>query len=74
MYYRQQGQPQVTGQGFFIPGVPGYPSVPLPGGGNVDRRFERIERQIQSLERQLDRLERRINRIENRLGIYYDNY
>ncbi|MGN7299310.1 hypothetical protein [Fredinandcohnia aciditolerans] len=56
-YYDYRQQPQ----GFF-PGFPG-------GGGNVDRRLERLERQIQRLENQIDRLDRRVDRIERRLGL-----
>ncbi len=59
-YYDYRQQPQ----GFF-PGMPGFPG----GGGNVDRRLDRLERQVQRLENQIDRLDRRIDRIERRLGI-----
>lgn len=70
MYYRQQ---QGQGQGLFFP-IPGIPTTPgFPGGGgNVDRRLDRLERQVERLERQVDRLNRRLDRIERRLGIYGD--
>lgn len=55
-YYDYRQQPQ----GFF-PGFPG-------GGGNVDRRIERLERQIQRLDNQIENLDRRVDRLERRLG------
>ncbi|WP_338472034.1 hypothetical protein R4Z10_04615 [Niallia sp. XMNu-256] len=54
MDYRQTGQ--------FFPGFPGG------GGGNVERRLERLERQFDRIERQIDQLNRRVDRIERRLG------
>ena len=42
---------------------------PGGGGGNVDRRLERLENQVQRLQNQMDRLDRRVDRIERRLGI-----
>lgn len=62
MYYRQQGQ----GQGFFFPGVPGFPG----GGQNLERRVDRLERQVERLDRQVDRINRRLDRIERRLGLF----
>ncbi len=53
MDYRQTGQ--------FFPGG--------GGGGNVDRRLDRLERQLERLDRDLNQLNRRVDRIERRLGI-----
>jgi hypothetical protein len=58
MDYRQQGQGQ------FFPG--------FPGGGNVERRLERLERQIERLDRRIDQQDRRLDRIERRLGLRQD--
>lgn len=69
-YYRQQSPGQGQGQGFFFPGVPGFPS----GSSNTNRRIERLERQVDRLERQVDRLNRRLDRIERRLGFSADNF
>ena len=57
--YRQQ-------PGVYLP-IPGFPSYPgTPGGGNVDRRLDRLERQVQQNERQIRQLERRVERLERR--------
>lgn len=55
MDYRQQQFP-------FPGGFPG-------GGGNVDRRLDRLDRRVDQLERQINQLDRRLDRIERRLGI-----
>ena len=51
-----------TTQGQLFPGFPGG------GGGNVNRRLDRLENQVQRLQNQTDRLDRRVDRIERRLG------
>jgi hypothetical protein len=60
--YRQQ-------PGVYLP-IPGFPSYPggTPGGGNVDRRLDRLERQVQQNAREIERLERRVERLERRPG------
>lgn len=67
MYPRQQGQ------GLFFP-IPGTPGFPGGGGGNVDRRLDRLEREVTRLNRQTERLNRRVDRIERRLGLFSDNF
>ncbi|PLR98197.1 hypothetical protein [Bacillus sp. T33-2] len=77
MYFHPQGQ----GQNFRTQGLPGGGGFPgggfpggFPGGGNVDRRLDRLEREVTRLNNQVERLDRRVDRIERRLGIRTDDY
>jgi len=72
MYYRQTQGGQFPGQGVGTQGFPGgfpgggfpgggFPGFPgFPGGGNVERRLDRLERRVDQLDRRLDRVERRL--------------
>lgn len=76
MYYHPYNQ------GYFIPNQEfpqqdprqfpggGYPGG---GGGQTDRRLDRLERQVQRIDQRLDQLDRRVDRIERRLGIRDNN-
>jgi hypothetical protein len=74
MYYHPHNQgyfipnqevPMQDPRQFQIPGG-GYPGG---GGGQTDRRLDRLERQIQRIDQRLDQLDRRVDRIERRLNI-----
>jgi hypothetical protein len=74
MYYHPHNQgyfipnqefPQQDPRQFQIPGG-GFPGG---GGGQTDRRLDRLERQIQRIDQRLDQLDRRVDRIERRLNI-----
>jgi chromosome segregation ATPase len=38
------------------------------GGGQTDRRLDRLERQVQQLDRRVDQLNRRLRRVERQMG------
>jgi hypothetical protein len=47
----------------------GFPGgFPGGGGGQTDRRLDRLERQVERLDRRVDQLNRRLRRVERQLG------
>jgi hypothetical protein len=79
MYFHPQHQgyfvpnqeiPQYDPRQFQVPGG-GFPGG---GGGQTDRRLDRLEREVQRIDRRVDNLERRVQRIERRLNIRDDEY
>jgi len=65
-----------VGQTIIIPSpgpLPG-PTPPPPGGGNLERRVDRLERKVERLERNYERLDRRVTRLERGRTREIDEY